>query len=210
LWPKVTSGHAVEWQNAALEWQPQTMSPSVHSKSLVWPAQLGAREQPPAARSGAARSGAPDVAASSSQPATSASTTSTSARMILGSTVGVGALDVVVVAALAAAAGGPDRPQHVRSGALRRQVLDEIDLGDHADQVVALEHAHQLGLVEDVLEQLDLRLRRHRRVVGFDQLVDGHVHRARVLQEIIEQIDLAHQPREPPAIHDRDLRDVVL
>src|SRR3712207_4828617 len=58
------------------------------------------------------------------------------------------------------------------------EVLDEVDLGDHADQRVGaagllprrprgpVEHADQLGVVEDGLEQPDLGLRRDRGVVG--------------------------------------------
>src|SRR6185312_16864428 len=77
------------------------------------------------------------------------------------------------------------------------QVLDEVDLGDHAHNLVtALDHDH-LGVVEDVAQQGDARRRRDGRVVRLDQPVDGAVQAPFPFDQEVEQVRLGDDARQP-------------
>src|SRR5690606_28387949 len=60
-------------------------------------------------------------------------------------------------------------------GRVAGQVIDQIDLGQQPAEVVVLGHQHDLGVVEDPLEQGDAGVGGDGRVVALDQLDDRRV-----------------------------------
>src|SRR5690606_27548002 len=71
------------------------------------------------------------------------------------------------------------RLRRQRLGALLGEVVDEIDLGDDTDDRLALRDDRRAGVREDALEELDLRIPRHRRVVALEQRRDRRARRLR-------------------------------
>src|SRR5438128_688058 len=90
------------------------------------------------------------------------------------------------------------------------EVLDEIDLGDDAGELVAVLDDDELGVVEDGPEEDDAGRRGHRRVVALDQRIDRIVELA-LGDQVAEEIGLGDEPDHLPAlVEDRDLRDRVV
>src|SRR5205823_688013 len=85
--------------------------------------------------------------------------------------------------------------------------IDEVDLGDDADDAFTLGDDGHLRVRENRLEQLDFGFGRDGGVVALDEARDGRVERAAARYEVAQEVDLGDEASELAVFDDRQLAD---
>jgi hypothetical protein len=81
-----------------------------------------------------------------------------------------------------------------------REIVDQIDLGDHPDDLLLIGHDRHARVPEQALEVLDAGARRDGRVVALDDAPHGRVERVLARDQVAEQVHLGHRAQQPPAV----------
>ena len=95
-----------------------------------------------------------------------------------------------------------------RGALVLREEVDEIDLRHDARRPLrARSTMATFASASDALEELDLRVERHRRVVALDEIADRRVERLQPGDEVPQEVDLRHDPAQLALLDDGELAD---